>query len=394
MRIIAQVRLSKRCLQAVSSIAASALLLACATATAQSAQTSPFIVLYSFHGATGEYPLAALIVDPEGNLYGTTQNGGAHGFGTVFEITNAGNEIVLHSFSREPDGRFPLSSLVLDMAGNLYGTTTRGGSSGYGTVFKVEEATGKETVLYSFKGIKGDGSYPSAGLVLDSAGNLYGTTQEGGEADFGTIFKLDTAGTETVLHSFAGYPKDGEYPIANLIWDNKGSLYGTTEIGGRFNSGTIFKLDASGNESLIFSGTGGKGGGYPFGGVIRDNEGNFYSTAAYGGDGVGTVFEVNPKGVETVLYTFTGSDGSYPSAGLVRDAMGNLYGTTEFGGTIGPGAIFEITKPRTEIVLHSFDGSDGADILTGLVIDNSGNLYGTATEGGAFNKGTVFKLVR
>jgi len=321
---IAQVELFGRWLRAARAILTSALVLVSVAITAQPAQAGTFTVLYSFHGAKGEYPLAGLIIDSEGNLYGTTQNGGAHGRGTVFEITNAGKEIVLHSFGAAPDGKFPLSSLVRDAAGNLYGTTTQGGSHGFGTVFKVD-ATGAESVLYSFSGINNDGRYPSAGLVLDSHGNLYGTTQEGGQKGFGTIFKLDAGGTETVLYSFTGYPKDGEYPIAALIRDNHGNLYGTTEIGGRFNNGTIFELDESGNESVIFSPKGNRGGGYLFGGVVRDNQGNFYGTAAYGGDGVGTVFKVSPEGAETVLYTFTGGDGAYPSAGLVRDAQGNLW---------------------------------------------------------------------
>jgi uncharacterized repeat protein (TIGR03803 family) len=386
MKRIAQGQLLKRCQQTATAVLASLLSLASMHAAAQS-----FTLLHSFHGTNGEYPLAALIIDSDGNLYGTTQNGGTHGLGTVFEITSAGKEIVLHSFGAAPDGKFPLSTLVRDSAGNLYGTTSEGGSADFGTVFKVD-AAGEETVLYSFKGSKNDGSYPSAGLVLDSDGNLYGTTEDGGRAGFGTIFKLTASGKETVLHNFWGYPKDGEYSIAGLISDNQGNLYGTTELGGHFNDGTIFELDKSGHESLIFSFTGNQGGGYPFGGVVRDNEGNFYGAAAYGGNGVGTVFEVSPQGVETVLYTFSGGDGAYPSAGLVRDATGNLYGTTEFGGANGPGVVFEITGPGSEILLHNFDGSDGADLLTGLAIDGSGNLYGVATEGGAYNEGTVFKL--
>jgi uncharacterized repeat protein (TIGR03803 family) len=369
-----------------------ALLLVTGGAPAQTAADPSFTLLYSFHYATGEYPLAALIVDSDGNLYGTTQNGGTHGLGTVFEITNAGQEIVLHSFKPDPDGKFPIASLARDAVGNLYGTTSQGGAYGFGTVFEVDTA-GKESVIYSFTGKGHDGRYPAAGLLLDNNGNLYGTTQDGGEANFGTAFKIATDGAETVLHSFKGYPKDGEYPIAGLIQDDAGNLYGTTELGGFFNNGTIFKIHPTGVENLVYSFTGNKGGGYPFGGVVRDDQGNFYGTAAYGGFGIGTVFKVAKNGAETVLYTFSGNDGAYPSAGLVRDANGNLYGTTEFGGPFGAGVVFEITSVGKELTLHGLDGSDGAIPLAALALDNSGNLYGVATEGGASNQGTAFKLV-
>ncbi len=369
------------------------LVLLSALVAAQTPPAATFAVLHSFKGTGGEYPLSAVIMDASGNLYGTTSEGGLHGNGTVYKVTPSGEEVVLHSFKGgRSDGAFPIASLVRDNTGNLYGTTTDGGAAGFGTVFKVAE-DGAETVLHSFGESADDGRYPSAGLVRDSAGNLYGTTEDGGALGFGTIFKVTESGEETVLHSFAGNPTDGQYPIANLTRDANGNLYGTTELGGSANDGTVFKLDAAGSETLLFNFEGGSTGANPFGGVIRDSSGNLYGAATYGAHGVGLVFKLSPLGVETVLHKFTGgTDGAYPSAGVIRDSSGNLFGTAEFGGDFGAGVVFEVSSSGTFSTVHSFSGSDGADILTGLLLDSAGNLYGTATEGGANGQGTVFKL--
>ncbi len=357
------------------------------------AQTYTFSSLYSFQGANGEYPLGGLVVDSKGNLYGTTSEGGAHGSGTVFKMTAAGKETVLHSFKGgTTDGLFPEAGLVRDSAGNLYGTTTLGGADGYGIVFKVT-ASGEESVLHSFGQTSDDGRYPSANLTLDSKGDLYGTTQQGGTSGFGTIFKVDGNGKETIVHNFAGNPSDGQYPVQNMIRDAKGNFYGATELGGVVNDGIVFKLDASGNETVLFSFVGGSGGNYPFGGVVLDAIGNLYGGTAYGGNGVGLIFELDTSVNETVLYTFGGSGGSYPSSNLIRDSHGNLFGTTEFGGSGGAGVAFEVSS-GVETVLHNFGGTDGADLLTPLVSDAAGNLYGTTTQGGTNGQGTVFKLSR
>ncbi|MGB2607313.1 MAG: choice-of-anchor tandem repeat GloVer-containing protein, partial [Candidatus Sulfotelmatobacter sp.] len=333
-------------------------------AQAQTKSSGTFSVLYNFKNANGQYPLAGVIVDSSGTLYGTTSEGGAYSYGTVYKVTESGDETVLHSFKGGPsDGRFPIASLVRDAEGNLYGTTTMGGAASFGTVFRLAE-NGDETLLHSFGASKHDGRYPSAGLAFGPDGSLYGTTQEGGDFGFGTIFKVEKNGEETVLHSFAGNPSDGQYPIASLAQDAKGNFYGTTELGGASNDGTVFKLDEKGNQTVLLSFPGGKEGANPFGGVVLDSAGNMYGTTAYGGHGVGIVFKIDDAGAETVLYTFNGgSDGLFPSAGLVRDSKGNLYGTAEFGGVDGAGAVFEVSKPGTEIVLHSFNGSDGADLL-------------------------------
>ena len=327
--------------------------------------------------------------------------------------SNPGTYEVLHTFTNTPDGGHPTSGLLRDTLGNLYGTTSAGGiqnfsacPSGYnycGVVFKIDSA-GNETVLYSFKG-QPDGATPIAGLIQDSGGNLFGTTTDGGTSGEGAVFKLDTTGKESVVYSFAGTP-DGSHPQTGLVQDPAGNLYGTTRNGGTNNSGTIFKLDSSGNETVLHSFTGGADGSYP-NDLLLDSAGNLYGTANSGGlqnciflrnvsgkTGCGTVFELTASGAFTVLHSFqsdVGPDGARPLGGLIADAAGNLYGTTEFGGqpdcsvsspgsnpkTIGCGTVFKLDKTGAESVLHSFVITDGWFPVAGLATDSSGNLYGT-----------------
>jgi uncharacterized repeat protein (TIGR03803 family) len=244
-------------------------------------------VLYSFLGypMDGAYP-NGIIEDAAGNLYGTTQDGG----GTVFKVAPSGKETVLYRFTGGADGSTPVSNLIRDAAGNLYGTTLYGGASNYGTVFKVDTATGAETVLHNFAG-GSDGKHPYGGLILDAAGNLYGTTSGGGTSGFGIVFKIG-AGKEKVLHSFAGYPTDGAYPAASLIRDAIGNLYGTTANSGAFNFGTVFKVSATGKETVLYSFTGGSDGAFPQSSLIRDAEGNLYGTTFNSGQTDGAVFEL------------------------------------------------------------------------------------------------------
>jgi len=356
-------------------------------------------VLYSFGSsgnADGFTPQGGLLRDPAGNLYGTTYHGGARrcgfgdGCGTVFRLDTTGREAVLYRFSRVSDGLYPLAGLVRDAAGNLYGTANQGGASNWGTVFKLD-TTGSVTVLHSFTGGT-DGSFPGAGLIWDAAGNLYGTTSAGGASNGGTVFKLDATGTETVLYSFTGM--DGKNPVAGLVRDAAGNLYGTTQLGGAFDLGTVFKLDTTGVETVLHS-FHGRDGGYPYCSLVRDAAGNFYGTTNGGGaSGQGTVFKVNGTGRETVLYSFTGQlDGEYLYAGLVRDPAGNLYGTTYAGGDSKVGTVFKLDTTGAETVLYSFTGgADGSSPQAGLIRDAAGNLYGTTVGGGTFGGGTVFKL--
>lgn len=398
--------------------------------------------LYSFCPGTactdGLSPFAGLIMDGSGNLYGTTVDGGATatmyppGFGEVFKLTPNGTETVPYSFTSNyvfPDGANPVAGLIMDGSGNLYGTTYYG-AYGAGTVFEVTPTTGTETVLYTFFGYS-DGANPSAGLVRDSSGNLYGTTSLGGGGyagcnnnGCGTVFQLAPNGTLTTLYTFTG-GSDGANPTAGLIMDS-GNLYGTTSAGGNtaagcsnslgtLGCGTVFKLTPNGSTftfSVLYSFAGGVDAANPGAAVIMDSHGNLYGTTQNGGtDNAGAVFKLAAATTapwkETVLYSFSGgSDGANPVASLVMDTSGNLYGTTYGGGTssvgFGLGTVFELASNGVETVLYSFcsqpNCTDGFYPSANLIMDKSGNFYGTTPYGGittgAGNSGagTVFRV--
>jgi uncharacterized repeat protein (TIGR03803 family) len=376
-----------------------AVVLVSGLAPAQSPGT--FTLLHSFKGSpdSGANPYAGLVRDTEGNFYSTTYRGGTSNFGTVFKLDSAGAETDLYSFSGGKDGGYPYSGLVRDAAGDLYGTTNYGGSSREGTVFKVDTSRG-ETVLYSFGSCDTDGCAPWGGVVLDQAGNLYGTTIEGDGADGrGTVFKLDAGGSETLLHKFVGYPSDGAYPFyTNVLMDAKGNLYGITEQGGASNEGMVYKLSATGKLTVLHNFTGGKKDGcYPNGTPAMDKNGNLYGTTEQcGSSRRGIVWKVSPKGAETVLHNFAGAtkDGAGPRAGVIMDTKGNLYGNTYGGGASGLGTVYELNETGKLTLLHSFAGypSDGSNPIGGLIRDTKGDLYGTTLRGGGVGYGTVWSL--
>jgi uncharacterized repeat protein (TIGR03803 family) len=359
-----------------------------------------FRVDYTFKGENGEMPAAPLIEDAMGNLYGTTSSGGSSNLGVVFKLDTANNETVLHAFTGgTTDGATPYGGLVLDGSGNLYGTTYAGGLSGLGTVFKVDTSS-TESLVHSFTG-NPDGANPYAGLVMDNSGVLYGTTEGGGTSGFGTIFNIDTNGSETVLHSFGGGSTDGADPKARLILDAAGNLYGTTFTAGSGGQGTVFELDTTNTETVLYNFTGGADGGNPFGGLARDSSGILYGTAENGGDSdedrygccKGVVFSLAGTS-EKVLYNFSGGhDGGTPVADLLLH-NGALYGTTLSGGPGNRGTAFSLTvATREETVLHGFTGGkDGGGPHAGLLINAAGALYGTAEKGGHFHQGTVFQI--
>jgi len=320
-------------------------------------------VLYSFTaGADGGcdtgtpngcYPSGGVTRDQAGNLYGTTSAGGPSGRGVVYEIDPAGQETVLYSFT----GNVGVPSAVIrDSAGNLYGTTSDGGVEGCGAVYKLDPP-GQFTVLYSFTG-GANGAGPVSGLIRDSDGNLYGATVGGGSSTClggcGVVYKLDTSGHETVLYSFTG-AADGANPSSGVINDPAGNLYGTTEYGGitsqcvgEFSKGcgVVYKLNATGGETVLYNFTGGADVSYPSGGLVRDSAGNLYGTSTSGGTAnEGAVYEVDTAGQETLLHSFTGgTDGGYPWGGVILDPAGNLYGTTSSGGKATGGVVYELTR--------------------------------------------------
>ena len=383
----------------------------------QMVQGQSFTTLYTFTGGTdGAFP-EGLTLDSSGNLYGLASAGGdpscfsGYGCGTVFKLDATGQFTILHAFTGTPDGATPssFSALVRDARGNLYGTTQAGGAADGGTVFRVDP-TGREKVLHSFN--HADGFDPSGGVVRDAAGNLYGTTDFGGDANCnggsgcGVVFKLDRTGKKTVLHRFTGTP-DGQEPLSRLGPYAAGNLYGTTGFGGAQcanpdGCGTIFKLDATGQETILYAFTGGADGGVPYAGLVRDAAGNLYgTTVGFGTYDNGVVFKLDPYGSQTVLYSFTGgADGGTPIAGLTWGPGGSLYGTTIYGGDpdCGCGIVFKLDPQGHQTVLHTFtQGADGAYPFS-LVRDSAGNLFGTTSEGGnlscniGYGCGTVFKL--
>jgi uncharacterized repeat protein (TIGR03803 family) len=317
--------------------------------------SGPYTILYSFVGPlTGpEFP-NGLVQGSDGNFYGTTEEGGTNNYGTVFRISPSGTYTNLHNFAGYPtDGDGPHAGLVQGSDGNFYGTTAGGGTStncgsdGCGTVFRISPS-GTETALYSFVGYPTDGEYPYAGLVQGSDGNFYGTTYAGGTNGVGTVFRISPSGNETILHSFAGYPNDGQNPQAGLVQGSDGNFYGTTRAGGTNHWGTVFRISPSGTETNLHSFVGSPDGKFPYAGLVQGSDGNFYGTTEEGGtNNYGTVFRISPSGTETNLHSFVGypTDGRYPYGGLVQGSDGNFYGTTLSGGEGGNGTVFKLTVP-------------------------------------------------
>ena len=389
------------------------LMLAALDCIAQAPSPATFHLLYQFKsGRDGSSPYSSLILDAQGNLYGTTEIDGAYSYGTVFKVSPEGKETVLHSFTGTGgDGANPVAPLIRDSAGNLYGTTEYGGlfgdvcgGNGCGIVFKIDPS-GKETVLHRFTGLpQSDGMNPLQGLVRDSKGNLYGTTSQGGiyssyGNSYGTVFKIDSAGEETLLHSFNPFTppyNDGWYPMGgSLLRDSAGNLYGTTYFGGESTLfGIVFKLDPSGAEDVLYGFAGSPDGGFPYGNLVRDAAGNLYGVTMQGGAYQGgTVFKLDDNNNETIVHSFGGTgDGAPPGGGLARDGAGNLYGTTTEGGSSYFGTVFKLDPSGTETVLHTFLGKQGNGPDWGVIRDSKGNLYGTTQYGGAYGGGVVFQI--
>jgi uncharacterized repeat protein (TIGR03803 family) len=372
-------------------------------ATAIAAQAQTFNTLLNFDGTTnGNDPyLMSLVQGVDGNLYGTTSDGGPHSGGTVFKISSRGALTTLYSFCAQTncaDGSNPQGSLVLGTDGNFYGTTTAGGNGncpeGCGTVFKIS-ARGKLTILHSFDGP--DGYWPYGALVQAIDGNFYGTTSIGGTHGYGTAFKMTQAGVLTTLYGFCAEHNcaDGAEPYAGLIQAIDGNFYGTTYIGGAEDCsqgcGTIFTMSPTGVLTTLHS-FDESDGAYPYGtGLLQASDRSIYGTTTFSATTYGTVFKITTGDRFTTVHAFDFTDGSTPKAGLIQGTDGNLYGTTTKGGADAYGTVFTIISGGKLITLHSFDGAEGSP-GGALVQATDGSFYGATSSGGTYNDGTVFSL--
>jgi uncharacterized repeat protein (TIGR03803 family) len=387
------------------------------TLDAVTSKSPTLATLVSFTGANGANPFADLTLDAAGDLIGTTIGGGAEGDGTLFEIAKtkhgyASTPTTLVSFT-DADGAEPFGSLIVDSAGNLYGTTFAGGANGQGTIFEIAKTrrgyASTPTTLVSFTGA--DGAQPSGSLITDAAGDLFGTAFIGGAHNFGTVFEIAKtkkgyASTPTTLVSFTG--ADGDSPLGGLIMDAAGDLFGMTPLGGPGDAeGVVFEIikTNSGYASTptILASFTGSNGIQPNGSLIADTAGDLFGTTSNGGANTngGTVFEIAKTqggfAPQTTLVTFTGADGSFPNGSLIADSTGDLFGTTELGGANGDGTVFEIARTKggfasEPTTLFSFNGANGANPNGSLTTDAAGNLFGTTTGGGANGDGTAFEI--
>jgi uncharacterized repeat protein (TIGR03803 family) len=390
--------------------ATAALLLASVLVPAVPADALTFTVLHTFTGGSdGANPLAGLTVDRAGNLYGTAESGGA-GYGTAFELKHSASGWmfqVLYSFVSGSDGAAPVARVMPGPVGRLYGTTSQGGGGG-GTVFDLGPSSNggprKERVIHSFTS-RARGSQPSSGdLTFDAAGNIYGTTSSGGASGNGTVFKLtrlNPGWKETVLYSFAG-GTDGAVPVAGVVFDTAGNLYGTTSAGGTSGNGTVFQLTPSGShwsETILHNFQGQSDGLVPYAGLTFDRAGNLYGAATDGGtSGGGTIFVLTHGSggwAFNVIYSVPGWGISGPFRTPLVDASGNVFGTTHCDGAYSAGSVFELARSGstwTYTALHDFTGgADGAYLFSNPVFDTHGNVFGTTQVGGA-GYGVVWEI--
>jgi uncharacterized repeat protein (TIGR03803 family) len=359
------------------------------TMAVSTASAQTFTSLVELNGSNGSDPYyTSLVQARDGNLYGTTQSGGSAFEGSVFRLTTTGTLTTLYNFCSMAsctDGAYPLGGLVLGTDGNLYGTTAEGGTSNYGTFFKITTADAL-TTLHSF--ISTDAAWPYSALVQAPDGSFWGTSFEGGAFKGGTVYKVTASGVVTTLYNFCTESRctDGADPESALLRASDGNYYGVTPFGGVSNLGTVFKVTQAGVFTKLHDFTS-TDGAQPWGTLIQ-NGSAFYGTAAAGGassaclGGCGTIFKVTPTGTVTTIHSFDSTDGASPVAGLIQGTDGNFYRTTLFGGTSGDGNVFESTVTGTVTSLHSFVGTDGEEPFGGLVQHTNGTFYGMTTGGG------------
>ena len=366
--------------------------------------------LASFNGANGAEPLSGVVRDAQGNLFGTTNRGGANDLGTAWELAAGSNTPTTLATFKGANGANPVAGLTLDPQGNLFGTTELGGPTwsptgpfGFGTVFELAAGGHTFTTLASFNGA--NGAAPTAVLTLDAQGNLFGTANEGGPPGGagGTVFELAAGSrTLTALASFNDRA-NGAIPFTNVVRDAQGNLFGTTGGGGANGYGTVFELAAGSRTITTLASFNGTNGSNPTVGLTRDAQGNLFGITSSGGigfnpanptSGSGTVWKLAAGSrMITTLASFNGANGASPLTCVVRDAQGNLFGTTEAGGAFNQGTVWELAAgSRAITTLVSFNGANGTSPVGNLARDARGNFYGTTKAGGANNLGTVFEL--
>jgi uncharacterized repeat protein (TIGR03803 family) len=346
--------------------------------------------LYTFTGGMDGGTPNGLMQETNGNFYGTTQTGGSNNSGTIFQMTPAGEVTTLAWFDSTGLGGFtPAAALAQGPDGELYGTTENGGANGFGTAFQIT-TNGVLTNLVDFD-YSNTGAAPSAAMIQGADAALYGTAYDGGAKLDGVVFRLTTSGAMSVLASFNF--AEGVAP-SQVLQTANGNFYGTANFGGATGNGTIFQLGTNGDLTTLASFNYTNDGFLPYGGLVPTPDGNFLGTTYEGGSyGYGTVFEVTPAGEVTTVYSFTGgADGSHPAAQLTAGSDGNYYGTAAYGGADNDGTIFRLTPDGEVASLVQFDGYDGANPQAALVLGADGNLYGTAQNGGANGMGVMFRL--
>lgn len=384
-------------------------------------------ILYQFAGGNGgDNPEYGLVFDSQGNAYGTTYYGGTYGWGTIFRLEKSKHgwiQHLLYSFQGNSDGSYPLGNLLIDAAGNLYGTTRSGGTGtcqGYsycgGTVFELTRSNGnwKHAILYNFCSLGGcsDGEAPS-GLTFDNAGNIYGTTAGGGEGceeGCGTVYKLSLSNgswKETVLHAFDD-DGDGYYPASGVTIDKSGNLYGTTSSGAGYGYGMVYVLNHAKHgwkETMLYAFDGSTNNKDPNGNLTLDSAGNIFGVTTGGSEGCeyqcGMIYRLSRsrgQWVETSVFTFDGSNGASPNGGLILNNAGKFYGSTIVGGAYDFGELFELQPGKTWTIklLYSFTGDgDDASPNPGVTVGPDGGLYGT-TPSGSYNSqffGEIFDVL-
>jgi uncharacterized repeat protein (TIGR03803 family) len=388
-------------------------------ALALTAWASTEKVLWNFKSGTdGSEPWSNYFIsDAKGNLYAATAAGGTYSAGTVFMLSPAGKETVLYEFKGQTnrDGAYPHGRLAFDANGEIYGTTQGGGINGTGTVYRLSPKSGggwTEKVIYNFSATGADGTAPSAGMTIAADGTMYSTAPDGGAFEAGTVFSLKKTSKgwkQTVIQNLNG-SSNGGFPYEGLMMDTAGNLYGAAPTGGASGQGVIYRLSLTKKgwvETVLhsFTGQNGDGAGLYWIDLISDKTGNIYGATSFGGtNGTGTVWELvysttKKSYSESILYEFGASgsgDGNNPYGGLAMDSKGNLYGTTLYGGPSNIGTFYKLTKQGKtwkETILHTFVGANDGNEPTGNpYIDATGRLYGMTQTGGKSNLGIVYRI--